>query len=446
MLTGIMAMAVSAATINSVEVTVDAPVPGECPYFGATVVYPEDDAVIQDYNDEIYINGVAWYDDDAEEYLTETDKFIEGHTYVCYVWVEPADPYDLPFDNNFDGYIIDSQNSGFDGNSSNEARIYGSFLCEKEKIHSAVVNLEDAPKYCELAYNTELYTMGLAEIDRTYNSDGFVKGVKWVDEESNVLKKGERFKANTSYYLLVRFIPCGGCEFDINAQAGVWVPGYEGAENGIVMDIDSDYMFAVFEMGNTGHPSKGLYTSSDGKKYYFDGNGNMYVKRLASISGKKYYFGADGIAYTKKLISVSGKKYYMGADGVAYTSKLISVNGKKYYMGKDGVAYTSKLISVNGKKYYMGKDGVAYTSKLASVDGKKYYFGKDGVAYKSKLISVSGKKYYIGKDCVAYKSKFASLSGKKYYFGSNCVMYKSKTFTVSGVKWKADANGVCKKV
>ena len=120
--------------------------------------------------------------------------------------------------------------------------------------------------------------------------------------------------------------------------------------------------------------------------------------------------------------TVDGKKYYYDSDGNMVKSSLVEIYGKKYYFGKDGAMYVSRLISVNNNKYYLGKDGAAYTKRLISLDGKKYYLGKDGIAYKSRLISVNNKKYYIGKDCVAYKSKFASLDGKKYYFGSDCIM------------------------
>ena len=404
MLTGIMAVAVSAQSFNNVEVSVYQPVPGENPVFEAYIVYPEEGVEVQDYTVGDYINGVAWYDVSAGLFMNESDVFAEGKEYTCYVWVEPEDAYADEFSINFNAYIVDADNSDFDGNSSNEARVYGTFVCEKGKVDRVNINPEDDPKCCELAYNLELMTMGVVRIDKSYNSDGFVKGVKWLEDGTRAMKKGERFKPDTHYCVQLRLIIDDGYEFTTDAEAYVWINKEDGFVIGNVIDGSSDYLIAELDMDYTEHPAKGLYTSSDGAKFYFTSEGKMYVKRLASVNGKKYYFGADGVAYTKKLISVSGKKYYMGADGVAYTKKLISVNGKKYYMGADGVAY------------------------------------------KSKLISVSGKKYYIGSDCVAYKSKFASLSGKKYYFGSDCVMYKSKTFSVSGVKWKADSNGVCKKV
>ena len=446
MLTGIMAVAVSAENFNNVEVSVYKPIPGENPSFEAFIVFPEEGVEVQDYTSGDYINGVAWYDVSAGLFMNESDEFVEGQEYTCYVWVSPEDPSEDVFDNNFNAYIVDAENSDFDGNSSNEARVYGTFECTKPQIDRVNISPEADPKCCELAYNLELTTAGVVSIDRSYNSDGFVKGVKWLEDGSRVMKKGERFKPDTHYCVQLRLVIANGYEFALNTDVYVWINKEDGFVIGSVINGDTDYLVAELDMDYTEHPAKGLYTSSDGAKFYFTSEGKMYVKRLASVNGKKYYFGADGVAYTKRLISVDGKKYYMGADGVAYTSRLISVSGKKYYMGKDGIAYTKRLISVDGKKYYMGADGVAYTSKLISVDGKKYYMGKDGVAYKSKLISVSGKKYYIGKDCIAYKSKFASLSGKKYYFGSDCVMYKSKTFSVSGVKWKADSNGVCKKV
>ena len=425
MLAGVMAMAVSAKSIQNIFIEIDEPIPGENPSFYPYISEPESGIVAQeDFNSSNFIHGVRWYDQTAGVYLNEDSTFIEGHSYLCSIWVQIED-YDDDIDSNLNAYIIGASNSDVDSASSNQALIVGTFVCEKGQIHFATLNLDVAPKYCELVYSNEYLTMGLASLDRSYNSNGFVNGVKWF-ANGVVVKKGERFKPNTNYTLQAKFKSGSNYEFAPDVEPALYYPDIEDEVRiGAVISYDSKSIIAEYTVCNTGHPAKGLYTSSDGAKFYFTSEGKMYVKRLASVNGKKYYFGADGVAYTKRLISVDGKKYYMGKDGVAYTSKLISVSGKKYYMGKDGVAYTSKLISVSGKKYYMGKDGVAY---------------------KSKLISVSGKKYYIGKDCIAYKSKFASLSGKKYYFGSDCVMYKSKTFSVSGVKWRADSNGVCKKV
>ena len=198
----------------------------------------------------------------------------------------------------------------------------------------------------------------------------------------------------------------------------------------LIMTVVS--VFATVSFANEENSNQIItgWQTADGKKYYYDTDGNMVKSSLLTIDGKKYYFGKDGVMYNSRLISVNNKKYYLGKDGAAYTKRLISLKGIKYYLGSDGVAYKSRLISVSGKKYYIGSDCKAYKNKFASIDGNKYYFGSDSVMRTGwrNIKDSNGvyHKYYFGKDGVA-RTRWRNItlsSGKtyKYYFNPDGTM------------------------
>lgn len=104
----------------------------------------------------------------------------------------------------------------------------------------------------------------------------------------------------------------------------------------------------------------GWVTGPEGKKYYYDEDGNL-VKGLVSIDKKLYYFDENGVMQT----------------GLIYPN--IKCRGfELYYFDNTGAAVTNTWETVNGKKYYFGSDGDGYSCRVERIDGKFYAFTKDG--------------------------------------------------------------------
>lgn len=75
------------------------------------------------------------------------------------------------------------------------------------------------------------------------------------------------------------------------------------------------------------------------------------IDTLQNVNGKKYYFDENGDIVTKTLKKVKGKYYYFDSKGRAITEKWKTINGKKYYFKKSGVAATKSYKIMN--QYYV---------------------------------------------------------------------------------------------
>ena len=102
----------------------------------------------------------------------------------------------------------------------------------------------------------------------------------------------------------------------------------------------------------------------DGKEYYFDANGLLYVKRWINIdSTNRCYAGEDGVLRENEWFSISGTR----SDGSEYTNW--------YYADSKGIANKEGWITVDGKKYHRNSGGSLSTEWY---DDKTYYLGEDG--------------------------------------------------------------------
>lgn len=113
-----------------------------------------------------------------------------------------------------------------------------------------------------------------------------------------------------------------------------------------------------------GRVLKGGTHTVDGKEYYFDANGLLYVKRWINIDSKnRCYAGEDGVLRENEWFSISGTR----SDGSEYTNW--------YYADSKGIANKEGWITVDGKKYHRNSGGSLSTEWY---DDKTYYLGEDG--------------------------------------------------------------------
>ena len=243
-----------------------------------------------------------------------------------------------------------------------------------------------------------------------------------------------------------------------------------------------------FYMSYDGSVSTGILAANDGNLYHADASGEIVQKaQWINLNGKRYFSNADGKLYMNQFISFGPHRFYMGADGAAMTGtftasdgKVYSAddtgeilgskaqwvvrNGKRYFVSADGQLYKNQFITFGPRRFYMGPDGAVITGIVTANDGRMYnaddetgeiiqkaqwiekngkrYFSKDdGELYRNQFISFGYRRYYMGKDAAAMTGVFTANDGKKYAAKSDGELYRSQFINADGLSYYIDEDG-----
>ena len=243
-----------------------------------------------------------------------------------------------------------------------------------------------------------------------------------------------------------------------------------------------------FYMSYDGSVSTGIFAANDGNLYNADASGEIVQKaQWINLNGKRYFSNADGKLYMNQFISFGPHRFYMGADGAAMTGtftasdgKVYSAddtgeilgskaqwvvrNGKRYFVSADGQLYKNQFITFGPRRFYMGPDGAVITGIVTANDGRMYnaddetgeiiqkaqwiekngkrYFSKDdGELYRNQFISFGYRRYYMGKDAAAMTGVFTASDGKKYAAKSDGELYRSQFINADGLSYYIDEDG-----
>ena len=243
-----------------------------------------------------------------------------------------------------------------------------------------------------------------------------------------------------------------------------------------------------FYMSYDGSVSTGIFAVNDGSLYHADASGEIVQKaQWINLNGKRYFSNADGKLYMNQFISFGPHRFYMGADGAAMTGtftasdgKVYSAddtgeilgskaqwvvrNGKRYFVSADGQLYKNQFITFGPRRFYMGPDGAVITGIVTANDGRMYnaddetgeiiqkaqwiekngkrYFSKDdGELYRNQFISFGYRRYYMGKDAAAMTGVFTANDGKKYAAKSDGELYRSQFINADGLSYYIDEDG-----
>ena len=243
-----------------------------------------------------------------------------------------------------------------------------------------------------------------------------------------------------------------------------------------------------FYMSYDGSVSTGIFATNDGNLYHADASGEIVQKaQWINLNGKRYFSNADGKLYMNQFISFGPHRFYMGADGAAMTGtftasdgKVYSAddtgeilgskaqwvvrNGKRYFVSADGQLYKNQFITFGPRRFYMGPDGAVITGIVTANDGRMYnaddetgeiiqkaqwiekngkrYFSKDdGELYRNQFISFGYRRYYMGKDAAAMTGVFTANDGKKYAAKSDGELYRSQFINADGLSYHIDEYG-----
>ena len=243
-----------------------------------------------------------------------------------------------------------------------------------------------------------------------------------------------------------------------------------------------------FYMSYDGSVSTGIFAVNDGNLYHADASGEIVQKaQWINLNGKRYFSNADGKLYMNQFISFGPHRFYMGADGAAMTGtftasdgKVYSAddtgeilgskaqwvvrNGKRYFVSADGQLYKNQFITFGPRRFYMGPDGAVITGIVTANDGRMYnaddetgeiiqkaqwiekngkrYFSKDdGELYRNQFISFGYRRYYMGKDAAAMTGVFTANDGKKYAAKSDGELYRSQFINADSLSYYIDEDG-----
>ena len=336
----------------------------------------------------------------------------------------------------------------------------------------------------------EYYT-GIADIDgKRYYFDlntGYLVKAQWIEtddgkryfsNEEGVLYQNQFIKFSTTYYYMGSdgsvqsgiFTASDGNIYYADPATGItqrtsgWIDfaekRYYAGESGVLycgqfVEVDG----ISYYMGSDGSMKKGTFNvgsvwyhansqtgaiemnagwiEDEGKRYFVQNGGALYINQFIKFSNDYYYMGVDG-SVQKGLIDVSGDLYYAdSATGlVKMDSGWVTYNNKRYFAAGGGILYKNQFINFGDTYYYMGSDGsvqlgafnvdgtIYYADPVSGIiqstggwienDGKKYFAKPDGTLYKNQLIKFGDTYYYMGSDGSVQKGVAVS-DGVVYY-------------------------------
>ena len=212
--------------IDSVEVELDAPVPGAKPDFSA--VCGDRSYTLSKYfdADDSYNyteNGVQWIDATTKKVMDADDTFTVGHAYQAFIHLKKNGNYEFYYDY---GKVPPVAVTAYGAKSVRTAKAYErdpfteidiicDFACDYQTISSVSITGLDAPKDGK----TPDYSVNLGSDDYTFKTTSasnpfVVSGISWHDETAgNDLTKTAKFIAGHTYTATVYLVPAAGYQF-----------------------------------------------------------------------------------------------------------------------------------------------------------------------------------------------------------------------------------------
>jgi len=379
MLISVLPLFASAKKIDEIRVFVDCPVATANPSFN-----PEIEC---DGNYEVVT--VAWVDVETNSPLESTDEFVAGKDYqfVIELSAKGGDTFSTG-DNVL--YINDDIAEALGSPASDFISGGFVFTAESNSLDNVVFEMNFFIEPGDPVQFGGFGQLGGGKhIDTSYNSDGFVNGVKWTSwDMSGAHKKGDRYHAGMEYTLSLCIVAEGVNIFPSGAYYKLF--SNYGTIDGTCVNWDEKRVIVEYELPDNGCYTKGWNKASDGKwLYYYTDEGDCYTNCWQNIGGKWYHFDQSGAMQTGWL-KLSGKWYYLDKSGAMVTGWK-KISNKWYYFNKSGVMVTGWQ-KIGGKWYFFESSGAMKTGWLKS-GGKWYYLDASGsmLANCSKKI---GKKTY----------------------------------------------------
>ena len=188
---------------------------------------------------------------------------------------------------------------------------------------------------------------------------------------------------------------------------------------------------------------KSQWIEKDGRKYYSNGQGELYRNQFISFGTPRYYMGSDGAVMTGLFTAADGRRYNADETGkIINKAQWIEKDGRKYYSNGQGELYRNQFISFGTTRYYMGSDGAVMTGLFTAADGRRYNADETGkIINKAQWIEKDGRKYYSNGQGELYRNQFISFGTTRYYMGSDGAVMTGLFTAADGRRYNADETG-----
>ena len=144
------------------------------------------------------------------------------------------------------------------------------------------------------------------------------------------------------------------------------------------------------------------FLEEDGKKYYFDSDGNLVRDQKFQVDGITYVADADGVIKQLKngWESVEDNWYYYEDDELV-KDDFRTIDGAEYYFNSDGIMVTGVFYDERiGGNRFAEPDGKIVNATgwyQSSQTGKWYWFEKKGLVFLTVFASSTEKNFIFSK-------------------------------------------------
>lgn len=206
--------------INNASVNdIDVPVTGNTPDYSGVLASTEYKFMPQ--NDNLFKNGIVWYDATAGQYVPTSHKFIAGHVYWVEIHLVPE--AGKTFSDTAQGSVNNTSIGTVSGGGAEIALIYEFPACAQTGEMLTTVSVSDIEK--PMADKTPDYTATLGSTKyklKNENSSYFKNGIVWYDlTRSSYMKTTEKFQPDHEYVLEIVLVPASGYYFSGDVLATV---------------------------------------------------------------------------------------------------------------------------------------------------------------------------------------------------------------------------------
>lgn len=226
---------------------------------------------------------------------------------------------------------------------------------------------------------------------------------------------------------------------DVDVRSINFIPATETSAPMVVFEVSvygEEAEKDSYVYGEEQEAPKGQFVEKDGKKYFYDANGelvkNRYIQADESGDGGCYWASADGSVYQDRLsYDPSGKEViYFDAEGHMAFDKFVNVkkdvagNPVDYigFFDSEGRAYVNQTTYGNGEGAY-SKDALFYINDYGVLENKGWFknaAGEIGYAAPNGTLTTSqwsldqfGRKVYFQAN--GFLAKGLMTDGVKYY-------------------------------
>ena len=143
---------------------------------------------------------------------------------------------------------------------------------------------------------------------------------------------------------------------------------------------------------------EGFREETDGRRSYFNSQGEMLRNSWVRVDGASYYADAEGHIVTG-FRWVEGKLRYFEEDGrLREQMGWLYDNGVRYYIDAYGSVSNSGKLMIDDVPYYFSGTGALQTGRIQKDENTFYYAGTNGVLYTDQDFTLDGITYHADKE------------------------------------------------